>query len=175
MRIAGVILIILGFLFSLSIVGAIIGIPLMLIGFVMVVFGGGRKTVVTNVVQVSNAVSSADSGWIPAPAANKVELGQMSEPSRLKAPPVQPPMAAAPVRERLAPTIEGRTNFRDIEHEITEDSISILRNAKLDGCDVRYEQQANRVVVTPLGGRPVVLTSNVEIWQFGQRFGYFAG
>jgi hypothetical protein len=53
MRIFGGILIVVGFLFCLSIVGMTIGIPLMLIGLVMVIVGG-RKTIITNVVQVSN-------------------------------------------------------------------------------------------------------------------------
>jgi hypothetical protein len=55
MRILGAILIVVGFLFCLSIVGAVIGIPLMIIGLIFVVVGGRRKTIITNVVTVSNA------------------------------------------------------------------------------------------------------------------------
>jgi len=57
MRVAGAILIVFGFLLSLTIIGAFIGIPFMLIGAVLLVFGG-RKTVITNVVTVQNAPAS---------------------------------------------------------------------------------------------------------------------
>jgi hypothetical protein len=53
-RVIGGLLIIFGFLISLSIVGAIFGIPMILIGFVLVLVGGRHKTTITNVVQVSN-------------------------------------------------------------------------------------------------------------------------
>lgn len=56
MRIFGGILFVLGFLISLSIVGAIFGIPLMIIGVICMVVGSHRRTVITNVVQVSNVV-----------------------------------------------------------------------------------------------------------------------
>jgi hypothetical protein len=53
----GVVLIIVGLLFSLTIIGAVIGIPMMAIGGGLVFWGLvlGRKTVITNVVQVSNS------------------------------------------------------------------------------------------------------------------------
>ena len=56
MRIVGAIFILVGFLISLSIVGAVIGVPMMFIELVMIVLGGRRKTIITNVVQVSNVV-----------------------------------------------------------------------------------------------------------------------
>jgi hypothetical protein len=79
-RIFGGILIVLGFLFSLSIVGAIFGIPMMLIGLVCVIFGGRRRTVITNVVQVSNVVpqqAQEDSALAPA---QRVVPGQAAIP-----------------------------------------------------------------------------------------------
>src|ERR1017187_1666510 len=54
----GVVLIIVGLLFCLTIIGALIGIPMMAVGGSLVFWGlvfGGRKTVITNVVQVSNS------------------------------------------------------------------------------------------------------------------------
>ncbi len=54
----GVILIIVGLLLCLTIVGALIGIPMMMVGGSLVFWGllfGRRKTVITNVVQVSNS------------------------------------------------------------------------------------------------------------------------
>lgn len=54
MRIVGVFFILVGLLLCLTFFGAVVGIPLILVGCVMVVMGG-RKTVITNVVNVSNA------------------------------------------------------------------------------------------------------------------------
>lgn len=52
---AGVILLIIGFLFSVTIIGAFIGVPMMMIGGILLIVGafGRRRTIITNVVQVS--------------------------------------------------------------------------------------------------------------------------
>jgi len=50
MRVLGAIMLVFGFVFCLTLVGAIIGIPMMLIGMVLVLAGGSR-TVVVNVHQ----------------------------------------------------------------------------------------------------------------------------
>jgi hypothetical protein len=57
MRVFGIVLIVLGFLISLSIVGAIIGVPMMIIGLICVLAGGRHKTTITNVVQVSHGAA----------------------------------------------------------------------------------------------------------------------
>jgi hypothetical protein len=62
MRILGVILILIGLLACLSIVGAILGVPMIIIGIVLVLLGGRRKIVITNVVNVANTPT----GTIPA-------------------------------------------------------------------------------------------------------------
>ena len=54
MRIAGAILIVFGLLACLTIIGIPFGLFLMVIGTILVIVGG-RKTIITNVVQVSNA------------------------------------------------------------------------------------------------------------------------
>jgi len=55
-RIFGCVLFILGFLISLSIVGAIFGVPMMGLGVLLMIFGGGRrKVVINNVVSVNSA------------------------------------------------------------------------------------------------------------------------
>lgn len=46
MRVLGAIMIVLGLLFSLTVIGAVIGIPMMLIGLGLVVAGGNRSVVV---------------------------------------------------------------------------------------------------------------------------------
>jgi hypothetical protein len=50
-----------GFLLCLTVIGAVIGVPLILIGGIVVVFGffGRRKTVIQNVVTVQNAAPAA--------------------------------------------------------------------------------------------------------------------
>jgi hypothetical protein len=54
MRIFGIILILIGLLICLTIVGIPIGLGFMLIGAICAAFGGRRRTIITNVVQVSN-------------------------------------------------------------------------------------------------------------------------
>src|ERR1700722_16197244 len=53
MRIFGVVLILTGLLICLTIVGIPFGIFLMFIGTLCAIFGGRRRTIITNVVQVS--------------------------------------------------------------------------------------------------------------------------
>ena len=54
MRILGGVLIVLGLLFCLSVIGAIIGIPMIILGIVLAALGG-RRTLITNVVSVQTA------------------------------------------------------------------------------------------------------------------------
>jgi len=55
MRIVGGLLFIFGFLISLSVVGAFIGVPMMMLGIICIIFGGGRrKVVINNVVSVNS-------------------------------------------------------------------------------------------------------------------------
>jgi len=50
MRVLGAIMMVFGFIFCLTLVGAVIGIPMMLIGMVLLL-AGGRRTVIVNVTQ----------------------------------------------------------------------------------------------------------------------------
>ncbi len=54
LRIIGGTLVLFGLLLCFSIIGAFIGIPMMIVGAILCAVGGRRKTVITNVVQVSN-------------------------------------------------------------------------------------------------------------------------
>jgi hypothetical protein len=65
MRILGGILVILGIILSLTIFLAPIGIPMFFIGGLLILFGGRRKTYITNVVTVSN--NTSDQGYARAP------------------------------------------------------------------------------------------------------------
>jgi hypothetical protein len=64
--IIGLILLIFGFFLCLSIVGAVIGIPMMIVGVIVMALGG-RRVVVKNIVTVSNVThspaQSAPIGW----------------------------------------------------------------------------------------------------------------
>jgi hypothetical protein len=55
MRIVGVILVLIGLVLCLTIIGIFFGIPMILIGIVLIALGGRRKTIIQNVVTVSNA------------------------------------------------------------------------------------------------------------------------
>jgi hypothetical protein len=59
MRILGVVFILVGLLLCLTIFGAFVGIPLIIVGCILVVVGGRRKTVITNVINVANTPSGA--------------------------------------------------------------------------------------------------------------------
>jgi hypothetical protein len=54
-RVFGFIILIIGLLFCLTIIGAVLGIPMMIVGSIMVAisFFGRQKTTITNVVQVA--------------------------------------------------------------------------------------------------------------------------
>ena len=55
MRIVGVILVLLGLVLCFTIIGIFFGIPMILIGITLIALGGRRKTIIQNVVTVSNA------------------------------------------------------------------------------------------------------------------------
>jgi hypothetical protein len=61
MRIAGVILILVGFVLCLTIIGIGFGIVMILVGAVLVAVGGRRKVIIHNTVTVSNIATEARS------------------------------------------------------------------------------------------------------------------
>ena len=98
MRILGAFLIILGLLLCLSIVGAVVGIPMIFIGLIVIVVGGRRKTVITNVVQVSNSIPAGADYGAARPPANRVELDYDAAPGM---------RTIAPTREAIASPRSG--------------------------------------------------------------------
>lgn len=89
-RIFGFIITMLGLLFTLTIIGAVLGIPMMIVGSIMVAvsFFGSRKTTITNVIHVA-------SGPYP---------GTPTPPSPLAHPvPEQRAIATKPARPSLEP------------------------------------------------------------------------
>ena len=68
MKIFGILLLVLGFLLTISIVFFWIGIPLMMVGVVMVV-AGGKAATITNIVQVSGNPGASNSVFSGHPGA----------------------------------------------------------------------------------------------------------
>jgi hypothetical protein len=55
----GAAFIIFGFIFCLTIIGAFIGVPMMIVGLILCIFGAvRRKTVINNIVTVSSSSGS---------------------------------------------------------------------------------------------------------------------
>ena len=168
MRIAGAVLIVLGLLFCLSFFGAIVGIPLILIGLVMVIAGGRRKTVITNVVQVSNngpapqlSMNHEGAGWRPEPTARR-------EPVREPRIQAQSPRPALPQRD-IELDLGYDTDFVDMRSELTQTSKRILAMAKEDG--YQFRAQPGQIVITK-GDYEETLRSNHAIEQFGRAMRY---
>ena len=168
MRIAGVFLIIFGFLISLSIVGAFVGIPMMIIGFVMVIMGGRRKTIITNVVQVSN------NGGAPSMSFQDDDDRRRQQPvlrSRMQEPPIMPP-PRVPAQISRAPEYEAAYDdepFTDVRTQLTQDARRILALAKEDGFEIKARPTS---LTVRKGEYEEVFRSNEEIHEFGLSRGY---
>jgi hypothetical protein len=92
MRIFGGLLIVLGLLFCLSIIGAVVGIPMILIGIVCLIVGGRRhKTVITNVVTVNSPEPrSPPENWSGRPLRDVPYFDPQAPPKLIDATPVRP-------------------------------------------------------------------------------------
>ena len=97
MRIAGIVVFVFGFLICLSIVGIPFGIFLMIVGVLMMIFGGRSKTIITNVVQVSNAPGQS---YAPPPEAAPY-VPEVKQVSAREPPALAPPIDITPRREPL--------------------------------------------------------------------------
>jgi hypothetical protein len=97
MIIFGAILMFVGFVLCLTIIGAFLGVPIMILGMIFFVAGflGRRKTIITNVVQVTNAPSP------PAPL-SPARAPEFAQPSLglSSAPQFAPSNSQAPLLER---------------------------------------------------------------------------
>jgi Putative peptidoglycan binding domain len=131
MRIVGVILVLMGLVLCFTIIGIFFGIPMILTGIVLIALGGRRKTIIQNVVTVSNAPyvrQPQDSSLDPAPRAHpqspSSEAPDVSEqilspdqrlkekvvtnaPASLRAPPPTPPPPAQPAPPPPAAGVVG--------------------------------------------------------------------
>jgi hypothetical protein len=100
MVIAGIVLIVVGLLISLTIIGSIFGIPMMMFGLLLCLIGAlrRRRTVITNVVHVTNvsAPQAPNPGWAPA------------GPTALSASTELPQLA--PTQERIEPIFSTVSN-----------------------------------------------------------------
>ena len=74
--------------------------------------------------------------------------------------------------DRLGAPTGSSPPFQDIENEITQKSIDVLRAARADGYDVQYLPEDNYVIVVRPGDEAMYLTSNTQIRDFGRLRGY---
>ena len=172
MRILGGVLIVFGLLLSLSIVGAIVGVPLILVGIVLMVAGGRRRTVITNVVQVSTAPESRMS-FEPSRSIRKMNedlVPHFDEPTVS----IQP-RVSLPSNRQFSSSTDNRMSasrkFFDIENEITKRSMDILGEVNAAGFQVDYQVEENRILVTIPETGKFFLYSNEQILVFGKKHG----
>jgi hypothetical protein len=168
MRIFGLLLVVTGLIFCLTIIGAPFGIFLIFVGLIFIALGGRRRTYITNVIQVSNT-----SG--PAPEAKstvRTLFGRKSEAAKqidyVDVTPKQSPQHSFDARgaDRLEAQLTSGRRFQAIETELTQNSINILRAAHADGYDVDFKRGRNWIIVK-LGEEMVYLCSNEDIQSFG--------
>jgi hypothetical protein len=167
MRIAGAIFIVLGLLLCLSLFGAVVGIPLILIGIVMVIVGGRRKTIITNVVQVSNnapapqlSVANGDTDWRREPSSRRPDDHE----PRLRAPAV----AVLPPQNAEF-DLDYEADFVDVRSELSQVSKRILAMAKQDGYE--FKARPDRILIRR-GDFEEVLRSNQAVEEFGRTMRY---
>lgn len=84
MIIFGILLQLIGFLLCFTIIGAVLGIPLIFIGGFMIIFGffGRRKTIIQNVVTVQNTTPATpdQTSRPPVYKAARADIGELSAP-----------------------------------------------------------------------------------------------
>ena len=171
MRIVGIIFILIGGLMSMTIIGASIGIPMMFIGLLMVLFGGRRKTVINNVIQVSNNggaphYSSSDSDRAHKEPSLRAWTGRpvSALPLAPRLPRVQPP----PADDDFELSYENE-EFVDARSELSQAAKKILAQAQKDGFAVTARPTS---VTIRSGDQSQILTSNEAIYSFGRNQRY---
>lgn len=166
MRILGGALIVLGLLSCLTIVGIFWGVPMILVGAVLMALGGRRhKTVIHNVVTVSNVPNQDPRTEIPfSPRLEASLVGERKEPLLFAPTPVPD---SVPIRAPLATMPQC---FVDAFEELTLRASAILENARKDGYQVDVQNEA--VTMNREGRAPVTLRSNEEVLTFGKFAGF---
>jgi len=139
LRMIGGILVLIGLLFCFSIIGAFIGIPMMIVGGILCAVGGRRKTVITNVVQVSNA---------PGIPGNHFSSQEAQAPVRYldREPSLMPPVLKElnPPRSTLDNPNRGYRAASTIEHDINEATGHSYDRAKWNAL-VEYDPDIGRI------------------------------
>jgi Family of unknown function (DUF5362) len=168
MRIVGVILVLIGLAFCFTIIGIFFGVPMILIGIVLIALGGRRKTIIQNVVTVSNAP------YVGQPQDVSLNPGHRA---RLQTPPLQIPEAQIlspdqPIREKVVTNtpLDTVQLFVNAFEELTLRASAILDKAKKDGYEIIIENE--KVTVKRTGASPVFLYSNPEVLAFGNFAGF---
>jgi uncharacterized protein DUF5362 len=169
MRIIGVILVLIGLVLCFTIIGIFFGLPMILIGIVLIALGGRRKTIIQNVVTVSNA---------PYAGQPQDSSANLAPQARLQTPPLQIPEA----REQILRPNQGATEkvvintamdavqrFANAFEELTLRASAILDSAKKEGYEVIIENE--KITIKRASLSPVFLYSNPEILGFGRSAG----
>jgi hypothetical protein len=171
MRIFGAFLIVFGLFICLSIVGAIVGIPMIIIGLVCVFAGGRPRTVVNNVVQVSHGapppVSVIDQSDRKSRRDIEPTFSSVSQPS----PTIdnRPPFVAAiPFVPDFEVTYD-EVEFTDVRTELSQDAKSVLAMAKQSGFEIRARPQS---ITLRKGEHSEEFRSNEALLAFGRSQGY---
>jgi hypothetical protein len=166
LRIVGIIFVFLGIILCITIIGAGIGVILIFLGLIMIAFGGRRKTVINNVIQVTNTSGPQTVSSEAAVSRKGIFSGKSIA------------ATAAPAMARLnsgttsAPEFEVEyvdTDFTDARSELNQVSKRILSLAKQDGCEI--SARPDRITVSR-DDYHEDLRSNSEIQTFGTTYGY---
>jgi hypothetical protein len=162
MRVFGLILFLLGIVLLFGILTAPLGIIFIIAGIVMMALGGRRKTVIHNVIQVSNNVGQQEANF------DDDDRGRRRGPvARQAEPPMLPKRARQPMLES-ADNIDDQP-FVDLRNEISTASKRVLAFARQDGFDLAFK--SDRVVATREEVE-LIFQSNHAIERFGLRQGY---
>jgi Family of unknown function (DUF5362) len=168
MRVLGAILIVIGLICCLTIIGAIFGIPMILIGIVLVALGGRRKTVINNVVTVSNSPHLGSAPLQdPAPQIRFKELPRLTNRNDAALNRESSVIDAVPVA--VSQQTSSDQFFNALE-ELTLRASAILESARKDGYAVDIRNEG--VTVTRAGRAPITLQSNSEVLAFGKFAGF---
>jgi hypothetical protein len=136
MRIIGVILILIGLVLCFTIIGIFFGVPMILIGIVLIALGGRHKTIIQNVVTVSNAPYAGQpqgSGANLAPQA-QLQTAPLQIPEAREQ--ILPPDQGPKEKVTISTPVDAVQRFTNAFEELTLRASAILDSAKKGGYKV---------------------------------------
>ncbi len=167
MRFIGVVFVLFGVLLLFTVIGAGFGLILIILGFLFIALGGGRRTVIRNVVSVTNVAPTpnGDDGRSPRRA---LSLAPATDRQRR-----EPPLIAGEARriDLFEPTYDDGddpTEFTDLKNEISVAAKAAL--AKLHASGFQIKAKPDRIVVSR-NDQSEILKSNAAIIDFVRSVG----